>query len=85
MHPRDFLELRKFTNAPPSRKRRGGNSQGKRICGLTGPEKRAIRRVNRAGQTSAILDANTHDVEALHTLLKARAAHKSTADPVLLA
>ena len=67
------------------RENRGDQSERKRVRGLKRAEKKALRRAYRAGQTIMILDASTHDVEALHTLLRTGAAHTSTTDPVLLA
>ena len=64
---------------------REGPSGRKRLRGLRRSEKRALRRAYRAGQTIVILDASTHDVEALHTLLRDGAAHESKTDPVVLA
>ena len=57
----------------------------KRVRGLTRAEKKGLRRAYRAGQTIVILDASTHDVEALHALLRDGAAHESKTDPVVLA
>ena len=56
-----------------------------RVRGLERAERRAIRRAYKAGQTILVLDAATHDVEALHLLLRDGAAHSSTTDPAVLA
>lgn len=65
--------------------RRRGHRLVKRVRGLRPAEKKAIRQAYRAGQTIVVLDASTHDIEALHTLLRDGAAHESTTDPVVLA
>ena len=62
-----------------------GPSGRKRVRGLSRPEKRAIKRAYRAGQTIMMLDASTQDVEVLHTLLRDGAPHESKTDPVVLA
>ena len=58
---------------------------GKRVAGLTPAERRAIRQAYAAGQTVLLLNASTHDVEALHLLLEDGVTHESSTDPVFLA
>jgi hypothetical protein len=58
---------------------------GNRVGGLRRAERRAIRQAYDAGQVILLLDASTHDVEALHVLLEDGVAHESTTDPVVLA
>lgn len=58
---------------------------GKRIAGLRPAERRAIRQAYEAGQVILLLDASTHDVEALHLLLDDGVTHESGTDPVVLA
>jgi len=62
---------------------RGGAPR--RIAGLRPAERRAIRQAYAAGQVILLLDASTHDIEALHVLLEDGVAHESTTDPVVLA
>jgi hypothetical protein len=58
---------------------------GNRVGGLRRAERRAIRQAYDAGQVILLLDASTHDVEALHVLLDDGAPFQSTTDPVVLA
>ena len=58
---------------------------GKRVLGLRPAERRAIRQAYAAGQVILLLDASTHDIEALHVLLEDGVAHESSTDPVVLA
>ncbi|MGH6897145.1 MAG: hypothetical protein ACREJ5_11460 [Geminicoccaceae bacterium] len=58
---------------------------GKRVLGLRPAERRALRQAYDAGQVILLLDASTHDIEALHVLLEDGVAHESTTDPVVLA
>jgi hypothetical protein len=63
--------------------RRGGES--KRVLGLRPAERSAIRQAYAAGQAILLLDASTHDIEALHVLLDDGVTHESSTDPVVLA
>jgi hypothetical protein len=58
---------------------------GKRVLGLRPAERSALRRAYDAGEVILLLDASTHDIEALHVLLKDGVAHESSTDPVVLA
>jgi hypothetical protein len=58
---------------------------GKRVLGLRPAERRALREAYDAGQVILLLDASTHDIEALHVLLEDGVAHESSTDPVVLA
>ena len=58
---------------------------GSRVLGLRPAERRAIRQAYDAGQVILLLDASTHDIEALHVLLDDGVAHESATDPVVLA
>jgi hypothetical protein len=58
---------------------------GGQVRGLSGPERGALRQAYDAGQVILLLDASTHDIEALHLLLDDGVAHTSTTDPVVLA
>jgi hypothetical protein len=58
---------------------------GGQVRGLSGPERRALPQAYDAGQVILLLDASTHDIEALHLLLDDGVAHTSTTDPVVLA
>ncbi|MGH6897143.1 MAG: hypothetical protein ACREJ5_11450 [Geminicoccaceae bacterium] len=58
---------------------------GNRVLGLRRPERSALRQAYDAGQVILLLDASTHDVEALHVLLDDGAPFQSTTDPVVLA
>ena len=64
---------------------RQGRGQGNRVGGLRPAERRAIRQAYGAGQVILLLDASTHDIEALHVLLGDGVAHESSTDPVVLA
>src|SRR5262249_57811935 len=56
-----------------------------RVGGLSPEEQRAIRQAYDGGQVILLLDASTHDIEALHVLLEHGVAHESSTDPVVLA
>jgi len=58
---------------------------GGRVRGLSGPERRAIRRAYAAGQTILLLHASVHDIEALHVLIEEGVTHQSSSDPAVLA
>jgi hypothetical protein len=58
---------------------------GKQVAGLRPAERRALRQAYDAGQVILLLDASTHDIEALHLLLDDGVAHESSTDPVVLA
>jgi hypothetical protein len=58
---------------------------GDRVLGLRPAERSAIRQAYAAGQVILLLDASTHDIEALHVLLDDGVTHESTSDPVVLA
>src|SRR5262249_33120808 len=64
---------------------RQGVGQGHRVGGLSPEEQRAIRQAYDGGQVILLLDASTHDIEALHVLLEHGVAHESSTDPVVLA
>ena len=55
------------------------------VGGLSGAERKAIRQAYDAGQTSLVIDASVHDVEALHVLVKEGVTHTSSTDPTFLA
>jgi len=59
--------------------------QGDRVLGLRPAERAALRQAYDAGQVILLLDASTHDVEALHMLLEDGVAHESSTHPVVLA
>jgi hypothetical protein len=58
---------------------------GKRVLGLRPAERSALQQAYDAGQAILLLDASTHDIEALHVLLEDGVAHESSTDPVVLA
>jgi hypothetical protein len=58
---------------------------GAQVAGLRPAERSAIRQAYEAGQVILLLDASTHDIEALHLLLADGVAHESSTDPVVLA
>jgi hypothetical protein len=58
---------------------------GEGVGGLRPGERRAIQQAYDAGQVIMLLDASTHDIEALHMLLEDGVAHESSTDPVVLA
>jgi hypothetical protein len=58
---------------------------GRGVAGLRPGERRAIQQAYDAGQVIMLLDASTHDIEALHLLLGDGVAHESRTDPVVLA
>jgi len=64
---------------------RQGDGQGHRVGGLRPEEQRAIRQAYDGGQVILLLDASTHDIEALHVLLEHGVAHESSTHPVVLA
>ncbi len=53
--------------------------------GLSRAEQGAVRQAYAAGQTILLLNASTHDIEALHTLLRDGVAYESTTHPVVSA
>jgi hypothetical protein len=55
------------------------------VAGLRPAERSAIRQAYDAGQVILLLDASTHDIEALHRLVDDGVAHESSTDPVVLA
>ncbi|MGH6919716.1 MAG: hypothetical protein ACREJ0_18665 [Geminicoccaceae bacterium] len=59
--------------------------QGDRVLGLRPAERSALRRAYAAGQVILLLDASTHDIEALHALLDDGVTHESSTDPSVLA
>src|SRR5262249_27092618 len=64
---------------------RQGDGQGHRVGWLRPEEHRAIRQAYDGGQVILLLDASTHDIEALHVLLEDGVTHESSTDPVVLA
>lgn len=56
-----------------------------RVRGLRPAERRGIQQAYAAGQPILLLDASTHDVEALHVLLADGVAHRSDTHPTVLA
>ena len=58
---------------------------GEGVGGLRPGERRALQQAYDAGQVTLLLDASTHDIEALHVLLEDGVAHESSTDPVVLA
>jgi hypothetical protein len=64
-------------------RQRGGEAE--QVGGLRPAERTAIRQAYDAGQVILLLDASTHDIEALHVLLGDGVAHESSTDPVVLA
>ena len=64
---------------------RQGDGQGHRVGGLRPEEHRAIRQAYDGGQVILLLDASTHDIEALHVLLEHGVPHESSTHPVVLA
>jgi hypothetical protein len=58
---------------------------GKRVLGLRPAERSALQQAYDAGRAILLLDASTHDIEALHVLLEDGVAHESSTDPVVLA
>lgn len=58
---------------------------GKHVGGLQQAERAAIRQAYAAGQVILLLDASTHDIEALHRLLDDGVALQSTTHPTVLA
>ena len=58
---------------------------GQGVAGLKPAERRALQLAYRAGQVILLLDASTHDIAALHRLLRDGVVHESSTDPVVLA
>jgi hypothetical protein len=58
---------------------------GEGVGGLRPGERRAIQQAYDAGQVIMLLEASTHDIEALHLLLDDGVPHESSTDPVVLA
>jgi hypothetical protein len=58
---------------------------GNQVAGLRPAERSALRQAYDAGQVILLLDASTHDIEALHLLLGDGVAHESSTDPTVLA
>ena len=58
---------------------------GEQVAGLRLRGQRALRQAYDAGQVILLLDASTHDIEALHLLLEDGVALESSTDPVVLA
>jgi hypothetical protein len=58
---------------------------GEQVAGLRPAERSALRQAYDAGQVILLLDASTHDIEALHLLLGDGVAHESSTDPTVLA
>jgi hypothetical protein len=58
---------------------------GRRVRGLSGPERRALRQAYGAGQTILLLHPSVHDIDALHVVIQDGVTHRSSRDPVVLA